>query len=202
MKKLFILLLFLSVTLTYSQSDLNIGFTVGGSFGDFRGNSIPENIKSQLAPIFGVEVQQSLSSNIYLRSGLNYGKNKVQFESFPIAPNDFDLFESQEVPIAISVFTVPLYVGYRSNGEFRFTANTGAFISFISDEENIIVGDIDYGLGASLGVEYSVSKNGFLRLELHNELGLKDINDSMISLEDNTIKTNRIGIYITYLIQL
>ena len=184
-----------------AQSDFTIGFTLGGGFGDFRGEFIPDDIKSQLSIVYGMEIQKNFGDHMYLRSGISYGKKEVEFATF-IPLSDFDIIQSSRQSINISTITIPVYLGYRSTGDFRFHANAGPFISFITDEENILVKSFDYGIGVSLGIEYTLSSSGIIRFEILNELGLADISDSIIEVENNTINTNRFGAYITYLIQL
>lgn len=203
MKKRFLILSVMLLSSFYmnAQSDFNIGFTLGGGLGDFRGEFISDDIKSQVSIVYGMEVQKSFGDHMYLRSGISYGKKEVEFETFT-SPNDFDLFQSEGIPINISAFTIPVYFGYRSTGDFRFHVNAGPFISFITDEENISVKSFDYGIGASLGIEYALSTSGTIRFEILNELGLADISDPIIEIENTTIRTNRLGAYVTYFIRL
>lgn len=195
-----ILALFLSA-LAQSQSNFNLGITLGGGFGSFNGDGIDPDASSKFAPVFGFSIEKQTETNLIFGAALTYGHKKMEV-SIPgviIDPTD-PISQTTTADFGVNAATLPLFIGYRSNGDLNFLIKGGPFLSLLSGEENILVESLDYGLMGSLGIEYGLSAKGSLRFEIQNELGLADINGSQI--DTNKITTNRIGVYLTYVVQL
>ena len=195
-----VLALFLSA-LVQSQSNFNLGITLGGGYGSFNGNAINPDASSKFAPVFGFSIEKQTETNLIFGTGLIYGQKKmeVNIPGLVIDPTD-PITQTTTADFGVNAATLPLFIGYRSDGDLKFLIKGGPFLSLLLGEENILVESLDYGLMGALGIEYGLSEKGSLRFEIQNELGLANINGSQI--DPNNITTNRIGAYITYLIKL
>lgn len=201
MKNLLVILLLLAPLLLKAQNDFNFGLTLGGGYGSFSGDSINPDASSKFAPVFGLSFEKQTKTNLFFGAALTYGQKKMEVDipSMIIDPTD-PTPQSNTAEFGIDATTLPLYIGYKSDGDLKFLIKGGPYLSIISKEENILVESFDYGLIGAIGLEYELSIKGSLRFEIQNELGLADINGSEI--DSNKITTNRIGAYLTYLIEL
>lgn len=198
---LLLALTLLLTTSTFAQSDYSIGFSVGAGLTSFRGDNFPDNADANIEPIFGVNVEKQMENGTFFRSGLSYGNKSVDIPNIFFDSNDpSDPRFDSTVDVSISTLTVPLHFGYKGSGDLAFVVSGGPFFSYILNSENILSKKLDFGIGAAIGAEYKIGVSNALRLELTEELGLGDIGNSR--LNPTAIKTNRIGINLSYILNL
>jgi len=202
MKRIFVTFCFvLSSVFSNAQDAFNLSFNAGAGISTFRGDAIPDDFDSPVNFIIGVNLEKNLSNNIFLRTGLNYGKKAIEFDVSFFDPSDFDpIIRPTTRESSIETLSLPVLIGYKSNGQLKFIADAGPFISVIISEDNILAKSTDFGINASAGLEYNLNGSGAIRLEIVEELGLSDINDSQLDIQSNTIRTNRLSLQVGYVI--
>lgn len=202
MKRCYIVLLCaLLGIISNAQNNYNLSLQGGVGYSNFRGDPISPEAEPQLNFVAGINVEKNLSSNLFIRTGLNYGKKAIETDVSFLILSDFDpILRPTIIETAIETLSLPVLLGYRSNGSIKVIASAGPFFSFVFNNENIISKSIDAGIMGTIGLEYGLGK-GALRLEIIEELGLSNINDSQLDTQVNDdIRTNRLGIQLGYVI--
>ena len=209
MKKniLTITILLLSI-ISFSQTDLNLGLNLGGTYSNVSGNEIANKNKYDFDLIVGINLEYPLSENISLIGNINYEKKSFKNTLGYIDPNDISFSGTADLKVTLEYLSIPIMIKYYFGENKNIYFNGGPYISFLLDDytkiennkvedEESLIKNTDFGLSFGVGTKIRINENNDLNIEIRDNFGLSNIS-SAPTINDKTVKINSINLLLNW----
>lgn len=211
MKKLFVLLLFLSINLIGQNDSINklhVGLELSHSITNMYGNVYFSESVRKPGYTLGLNLQYDLSKFLSIRSGLIYELKGNKYSLYYRDENNNVIVDNNgytdryDVVYNYNYITLPLLIKFTTPGTNKIFFNTGPYFSYLinSNSKNFINGEeyyynttnmgslFDIGLSIGLGGWFKINDNIKISTEIRDNIGLYNINgNSEYPLKHNTV---------------
>lgn len=188
-----VLALLLSITVVKAQLGSHIGFNVGPSISVFHGSDYAENFRSKTGLAAGITYQYAFNTTFALHTGLLYESkgitSRVTLDPFDIDVRTRSNFSYLAIPVLFRAHLMP-------DKKLRPFINAGPYFGFLMRQMNVQRSDnngnidiertnntdnfnaFDVGLSGGIGLDFLITSNMHLDLEVRDNLGFYNINES------------------------